>query len=99
MRAVRHLPRMIVALAPNLKGAQLAAEAGARRISVPVSVSEGHSRANTNRSTDEAVAEVGRIAAWVRESGVAMQVEGALSTAFGCSIDGAGAGAAGRGGL
>ena len=88
VRAVRHLPTLIVALAPNLKGAQLAAEAGARRISVPVSVSEGHSRANTNRSTDEAVAEVARIVDWVRQSGTALEVEGALSTAFGCSIDG-----------
>ena len=88
VRAVRGLPCVIVALAPNLKGAQLAAAAGARRVSVPVSVSEGHSRANTNRSTDEAVAEVARIVAWVRESGVALEVEGALSTAFGCSIDG-----------
>ncbi len=93
VRAVRHLrhagkPVRIVALAPNLKGAQLAAEAGAARISVPVSVSEGHSRANTNRSTDEAVAEVARIVAWVRESGTTLEVEGAMSTAFGCSIDG-----------
>ncbi len=88
VRAVRNLPALIVALAPNLKGAQLAAEAGARRISIPVSVSEGHSRANTNRSTDEAIAEVGRITDWVRQSGVQLEVEGALSTAFGCSIDG-----------
>lgn len=88
VQAVRHLPCVIVALAPNLKGAQLAAAAGARRISVPVSVSEGHSRANTNRTTDQAVAEVGRIADWIRESGTALELEGALSTAFGCSIDG-----------
>ena len=88
VRAVKHLPALIVALAPNLKGAQLAAEAGARRISVPVSVSEGHSRANTNRTTAEAVQEVGRIAAWIKESGAPLELEGALSTAFGCSIDG-----------
>lgn len=88
VRAVTDLPALVVALAPNLKGAQLAAEAGARRISVPVSVSEGHSRANTNRSTDQAVEEVARICAWVKQSGVALEVEGALSTAFGCSIDG-----------
>ena len=89
VRAVRDVPALVVALAPNLKGAQLAAEAGAKRISVPVSVSEGHSRANTNRSTQEAVAEVARICAWVKQSGTVMEVEGALSTAFGCSIDGA----------
>jgi len=88
VRAVRDLPCMIVALAPNLKGAQLAAQAGARRVSVPVSVSEGHSRANTNRTTAEAIAEVGRIVEWVRAEGIALEVEGACSTAFGCSIDG-----------
>jgi hydroxymethylglutaryl-CoA lyase len=88
VRAVRDLPCMIVALAPNLKGAQLAAAAGARRVSVPVSVSEGHSRANTNRTTAEAIAEVGRIVDWVRAERVQLEVEGACSTAFGCSIDG-----------
>jgi hydroxymethylglutaryl-CoA lyase len=88
VRAVKGLPTIIVALAPNLKGAQLAAAAGARRISVPVSVSEGHSRANTNRSTAEAISEVARIAAWIKGTGTTLELEGALSTAFGCSIDG-----------
>lgn len=88
VRAVRHLPCVIVALAPNLKGAQMAADAGARRITIPVSVSEGHSRANTNRTTDEAVEEVRRIVAWARADGRAIEIEGACSTAFGCSIDG-----------
>jgi len=88
VRAVRDLSAVIVALAPNLKGAQLAAEAGARRITIPVSVSEGHSRANTNRTTAEAIAEVGRIVAWARADGRGLEIEGALSTAFGCSIDG-----------
>lgn len=88
VRAVRDLPCLILALAPNLKGAQLAVAAGARKITIPVSVSEGHSRANTNRTTAEAVAEVGRIVAWAREEGSGVEIEGALSTAFGCSIDG-----------
>lgn len=88
VRAVRDLPCTVVALAPNLKGAQAAAEAGARRVSVPVSVSEGHSRANTNRTTAEAIAEVGRIVAWARADGRGLEVEAACSTAFGCSIDG-----------
>lgn len=88
VRAVRHLPCVTVALAPNLKGAQLAVEAGARRITIPVSISEGHSRANTNRTTDEAVAEVARIVAWARADGRKIEIEGACSTAFGCSIDG-----------
>ncbi len=83
------LPRLVVvALAPNLRGAQDAYAAGAHRISIPVSVSEGHSRANTNRSSMEQVAEVGRIVAWLRTQPRHVEVEGACSTAFGCSIDG-----------
>ena len=54
VRAAVALPGLtVVALAPNLKGAQNAYAAGVHRIIVPVSVSEGHSRANTNRGTFE----------------------------------------------
>jgi hydroxymethylglutaryl-CoA lyase len=83
------LPRVtIIALAPNLRGAQNAYEAGAHRVSIPVSVSEGHSRANLNRSPDEQVAEVARVVEWVRAQPRRMEIESACSTAFGCSIDG-----------
>jgi hydroxymethylglutaryl-CoA lyase len=78
----------VVALAPNLRGAQAAYAAGAHRISVPVSVSRGHSLANLNREPAAQVEEVARIVAWVRDQPRAMEVEGAVSTAFGCSIDG-----------
>ncbi len=78
----------IVALAPNLKGAQAAYENGAHRVSVPVSVSEGHSRANLNRSPAEQIAEVARIVTWVRAQPRRMEIEGACSTSFGCSFDG-----------
>jgi hydroxymethylglutaryl-CoA lyase len=78
----------IQALAPNLRGAQAAYEAGAHRISIPVSVSEGHSRANTNRLPMEQVAEVGRMVAWLRAQPRRVAMEAACSTAFGCSIDG-----------
>lgn len=89
VRAAVKLPHVrIVALAPNLRGAHNAYEAGAHRISIPVSVSEGHSRANLNRSPAEQVAEVGRITAWVRAQDRKMEVEAGCSTAFGCSIDG-----------
>ena len=58
----------ITALAPNLRGAQAAYAAGAHRVSIPVSVSEGHSRANLNRTPAEQIAEVGpRTVAWVRD--------------------------------
>ena len=88
VHALRGLPALIVALAPNLKGAQMAAAAGAQRITIPVSVSEGHSRANTNRGTMDQVAEVARIAEWLRAEHPSLELEAACSTAFGCSIDG-----------
>ncbi len=78
----------ITALAPNLRGAQAAYAAGAHRISIPVSVSAGHSQANLNRTPAEQVAEVGRVVAWVRAQPRPVPVATACSTAFGCSIDG-----------
>jgi hydroxymethylglutaryl-CoA lyase len=86
--AVRIPGLTVVALAPNLRGTQGAYAAGAHRISIPVSVSEGHSRANLNRTPAEQVAEVGRMVAWTRAQARPMQVIAACSTAFGCSIDG-----------
>jgi hydroxymethylglutaryl-CoA lyase len=79
---------LVVALAPNLRGAQDAYANGAHRITVPVSVSDGHSRANINRTPAEQIAEVGRIAAWLKGQERHVELEGACSTAFGCSIDG-----------
>ncbi len=79
----------ITALAPNLRGAQAAYAAGAHRVSIPVSVSEGHSRANLNRTPAEQVAEVARVVEWVAAQPRKMAVAAACSTAFGCSIDGA----------
>ncbi|MBV9786167.1 MAG: hydroxymethylglutaryl-CoA lyase, partial [Acidisphaera sp.] len=87
-RAVAVPGLTVVALAPNLRGAQNAHAAGAHRVGVPVSVSEGHSRANLNRTRAEQIAEVGRIVSWVRAQDRRMEVEAACSTAFGCSIDG-----------
>jgi hydroxymethylglutaryl-CoA lyase len=89
VRAALALPGLTVAaLAPNLKGAQNAYAAGVHRINVPVSVSEGHSRSNTNRAPFEQVAEVGRIVAWLREQERPVALEAGCATAFGCSMDG-----------
>ena len=90
VREAIQLPHVtIVALAPNLRGAQGAYAAGAHRISIPVSVSEGHSRSNLNRSPAEQVSEVARMVAWLRAQDRPVPVEAAASCAFGCSIDGA----------
>jgi len=78
----------VIALVPNLRGAQNAYTAGAHKVSVPVSVSEGHSRANLNRTPAESVAEMARMMEWVKAQPRRMEVIAGASTAFGCSIDG-----------
>ncbi len=89
VRGALAYPGLVVqALAPNLRGAQSAYNTGAHKISVPVSVSEGHSRSNLNRTVDEQIAEVGRTIAWLRGQDRRMPVVAGCSTAFGCSIDG-----------
>lgn len=80
---------VIVALAPNLRGVQAAVAAGAHRITIPVSVSDGHSRANVRRGTMEQIEAVAAIVAWARDAAPQTPIEAACSTAFGCSIDGA----------
>ncbi|MCZ8260999.1 MAG: hydroxymethylglutaryl-CoA lyase, partial [Beijerinckiaceae bacterium] len=80
----------VIALVPNLVGAERAFAAGAHRVSMPVSVSESHSRQNINRSPEEAIAEVRAVAA-LRNSlpdAADRGVEVGLSTAFGCTIEG-----------
>ena len=90
VRFARGIPGLtVVALAPNLRGAQAAKAAGAHRVSIPVSVSEGHSRANLNRGPDEQVAAVDDIVKWMAAQDDPVEIEAACSTAFGCSIDGA----------
>ena len=90
-RAVRqnHPQLHVVALAPNLRGAQNAAAAGAQSIIIPVSASEAHSRSNVRRSRADQVAEVGKVVAWARTlGGDAPRIEAGISTAFGCSLQG-----------
>jgi hydroxymethylglutaryl-CoA lyase len=75
-------------LVPNLKGAERAIETGADLMIVPVSASEAHSRANVRKSRDEAVAEVARMRAARDAAGAKILIEGAVSTAFGCTLQG-----------
>jgi hydroxymethylglutaryl-CoA lyase len=89
VRAAMATPGLqVVVLVPNLRGAQAAYAAGAHGVRIPVSVSEGHSRANVNRTTTEQVEEVRRIVDWSRAQLRPMRVSAGCATAFGCSIDG-----------
>lgn len=90
-RCVRatHPDLRVVALAPNLRGAQNAAAAGAQSIVLPVSASEAHSQSNVRRTRAEQVAEVKRVVEWARTLGDdAPRIEAGISTAFGCSLQG-----------
>src|SRR5712691_5658837 len=53
----------VVGLAPNLKGYQRAVEAGAHKVTFPVSASRAHSESNVRMTPDQMVAEVRRCAA------------------------------------
>lgn len=76
----------VVALAPNVKGFERAREAGAHKITFPVSASHQHSVANVRMTPDQMVEEV-REAASMRD-GKGPEIEGAISTAFGCTMQG-----------
>jgi hydroxymethylglutaryl-CoA lyase len=76
-------------LVPNLKGAERAIEARAELMLLPVSASHAHSLANLRKTPDEAVAEIARIRAARDAGGSRTRIEVGLSTAFGCTIQGA----------
>jgi len=86
----RTLPGLAVAaLAPNAKGAARAIEAGAHKITLPLSVSRSHSLANVRKTPDEMVEEI-RESARLRDASTSKPaIEAGLSTAFGCTIEGA----------
>lgn len=76
-------------LVPNLKGACAALEHGADAMLLPLSASHEHSLANLRKAPDEVVAEVGRIREQIDASGSRCELEVGISTAFGCTIQGA----------
>ncbi len=82
----------VVALAPNLKGMQRALEAGAHKITFPVSASREHSLSNVRMTPEQMIDEVRQCIA-LRDSlpaGARPELEGAVSTAFGCTLQGEG---------
>lgn len=84
------IPGLTVAvLVPNLKGAELAIRAGARKLSIPFSMSETHSLKNVRKDHPAMIAEIAAIAARVAQEDDPPHFEVGLSTAFGCTIEGA----------
>jgi hydroxymethylglutaryl-CoA lyase len=92
VRHAKTIPDLTVAvLVPNLRGAEAAIEAGADKISLPVSASETHSLRNVRRTHAQMIDEASAIAALIRTLPADRRphFEGALSTAFGCTLEGA----------
>jgi hydroxymethylglutaryl-CoA lyase len=92
-QVVRHaltLPGLtVMALVPNLRGAEAAFAAGVHKITLPVSASEAHSLANVRKTCAEMVDEVRCIVALRNERAPRVALEVGLSTAFGCTLQGA----------
>ncbi len=86
------IPELNVAvLAPNLRGAVDAMDAGVHKITLPVSVSESHSKANVRKSRAEMIEQVRSVCAHRDRlpSKDRPVVEAGMTTAFGCTIEGA----------
>jgi len=81
----------VLALIPNLRGAQAALEAGVDAVTMPLSASETHSLKNMRQTHDQVIENVRAI----RElfdcapAENRPRFEAGVSTAFGCSIEGA----------
>lgn len=80
----------VVALVPNLKGAERAIAAGVDKMSIPFSMSESHSLKNVRKTHAEMLDQIAAIAALVaaQPEGRRPHFEVGLSTAFGCTIEG-----------
>jgi hydroxymethylglutaryl-CoA lyase len=68
------------ALVPNARGAELALAAGVRHVTVTISASDGYSRKNVGRSTEEAIASLAEIGTTVADQA---ELDVVVSCAFG----------------
>jgi hydroxymethylglutaryl-CoA lyase len=88
--AARELPGLLTSvLVPNLRGAEAALSSGAHAMLLPLSASHAHSLANLRKTPDEVVADIARIRAARDAAGSSCLIEVGMSTAFGCTIQGA----------
>lgn len=79
----------VMALVPNLRGAQAAIAAGVHKLTLPVSASQAHSLANVRKTPDQMIEELRLIAALRRDTAPQVGLEAGISTAFGCTMQGA----------
>ncbi|WP_295850258.1 hydroxymethylglutaryl-CoA lyase [uncultured Xylophilus sp.] len=83
-----HAGVMVMALVPNLRGAEAALAAGVHKLTMPVSASVAHSLANVRKTREQMVEEVRAIARLRDERAPGVKLEAGISTAFGCTLQG-----------
>lgn len=86
--AIRHPGVTVMALAPNLRGAEAALRAGVHKLTLPVSASRAHSMANVRKTPEDMVEEVRAIVALRDGIAPGVKIEAGISTAFGCTLQG-----------
>ena len=86
--ALTHPGVTVMALVPNLRGAEAALRSGVHKLTIPCSASEAHSLANVRKSRQEMVEEVRAIVRLRNDIAPGVKIEAGLSTAFGCTIQG-----------
>jgi hydroxymethylglutaryl-CoA lyase len=74
------------ALAPNLRGARRALDAGFTEVEAVVSASDTHNRKNVNRSTEQSLDEIAVMIDEAHQRGATVQV--VVATAWGCPYQG-----------
>ncbi|MBU7574350.1 MAG: hydroxymethylglutaryl-CoA lyase [Hydrogenophaga sp.] len=87
--ALRHEGITVMALVPNRRGAEAALASGVHKITLPVSASEAHSLANVRKTREQMVDELREVHALRRDTAPGVAMEVGLSTAFGCTLQGA----------
>jgi hydroxymethylglutaryl-CoA lyase len=86
---LRHPGITVMALVPNRRGAEAAIAAGVHKITLPVSASEAHSMANVRKTPLQMLDELREVHALRRDTAPGTAMEVGLSTAFGCTLQGA----------
>ena len=79
----------VMALVPNVRGAEAAIAAGAHKLTIPVSASAAHSLANVRKTREQMLDEVKRIVDVRNQLAPHVHIEAGIATAFGCTLQGA----------
>lgn len=86
--ALQHPGVTIMALVPNLRGAEAALRAKVHKLTIPVSASAAHSQANVRKTREEMIEAVRAIVRLRGEVDPGVMIEVGVATAFGCTLQG-----------